>query len=469
MALFNIGKQSIPTPEDEFNKLLGIEDIPEKKNEIIDVKVELLDEIRDQPFKFRREKAEQIAESAKQVGILEPIIVRAKKNGRYDIIAGRHRAAGAKIAEIDTVPCIVKDVTKDIAKFILLSTNTDRNNEYSYSELAFAYKQQADLLKKLGNNVPSTSKIAEDNNTNKKKIQRYIRLTLLISPLLRLVDNGEISFIGAVELSHLEEDNQKELLKFLLKNNVKVTVEQAKQIKKHAADNQLTSDYLNAIFYPQTENTFVKSSDEYQSSSFVPPLEGQIEITEYTEAAKGQNKATEVVENIPTETETTDVPQTEFSPTEVQTEIKENSISPNTESRENNEPKAEKKTDNLITKENNGYVPSNVVKEVIKQHYNKKQIYLFYTFCVPTPSRAIKEMLKPKYGYEGETVLFTHNRNGFVNLTSQYVDIVYYNGRGRVSYSDIDKYIRELINDGKLLASNEIIEVISDKCKELKK
>lgn len=147
MMLFNIGKQSIPTPEDEYNKMFGSSE--NDKMKITFVSPELLDEIKDQPFIFRKEKAEQLVDSVKQVGILEPILVRHKKNGRYDIIAGRHRAAAAKMAELKEVPIIIKEVTVDEAKFILLSTNTDRNNDYSYSELAYAYKEQIELLNNL--------------------------------------------------------------------------------------------------------------------------------------------------------------------------------------------------------------------------------------------------------------------------------------------------------------------------------
>lgn len=291
--LFNIGKQSIPTPQEEYNKMFGNNE--DDKIKIIEVDVELLDEIKDQPFVFRKEKAEQLVDSVKQVGILEPILVRHKKNGRYDIIAGRHRAAAAKIAGLKEVPVIVKDVTVDIAKFILLSTNTDRNNDYSYSELAYAYKEQAELLNKLGNNS-TTSKVAENYNTNRKQIYRYIRLTYLNKQLLKMVDTGQIPFTVAVDLSYFSADNQNVLFKYLLNNNLKISVKQGKKLKL-CQDTELTFDLLDKLFSDEiakqedintenvlkleksnTNNTDVKE----ESNSSEPTVETDIEISENT-------------------------------------------------------------------------------------------------------------------------------------------------------------------------------------------
>lgn len=264
MGLFNINKQSIPTPEDEYNKIFA-----EKENEktrIIEVDIDLLDDIKDQPFKFRKEKAEQLVDSIKQVGVLEPIICRAKKNGRYDIIAGRHRRYAAKEAGLKTVPVILKDVSVDTAKFILLTTNTDRNNDYSYSELAYAYKEQMELLEKLGNNA-KTSKIAESFSTNRKQIYRYIRLTHLSNQLLKMVDNGQIPFTSAVDFSYFSEENQNVLFRYLLSRDEKMSVKQGKKLKDLACgDTKLTQEMLDSIFTEPIANIeHIKETDNNES------------------------------------------------------------------------------------------------------------------------------------------------------------------------------------------------------------
>lgn len=247
MGLFNITKQTIPTAEEQYGKMFGTND-DDAKDKIIEVDITLLDDIKDQPFAFRKEKAEQLVDSIKQVGVLEPILCRHKKNGRYDIIAGRHRKAAAELAGLKTVPIIVKDVSVDVAKFILLSTNTDRNNDYSYSELAFAYKEQMELLEKLGSNSV-TSQIAEKHNTNRKQIYRYIRLTYLSKQLLKLVDNGQIPFTVAVDLSYFSPENQNEIFRYLLNHNEKVTIKQGKKLKDLSNDGStLTQDVLQSIF-----------------------------------------------------------------------------------------------------------------------------------------------------------------------------------------------------------------------------
>ncbi len=247
MGLFNITKQTIPTAEEQYGKMFGTND-DDAKDKIIEIDITLLDDIKDQPFAFRKEKAEQLVDSIKQVGVLEPILCRHKKNGRYDIIAGRHRKAAAELAGLKTVPIIVKDVSVDVAKFILLSTNTDRNNDYSYSELAFAYKEQMELLEKLGSNSV-TSQIAEKHNTNRKQIYRYIRLTYLSKQLLKLVDNGQIPFTVAVDLSYFSPENQNEIFRYLLNHNEKVTIKQGKKLKDFSNDGStLTQDVLQSIF-----------------------------------------------------------------------------------------------------------------------------------------------------------------------------------------------------------------------------
>lgn len=393
MMLFNIGKQSIPTPQEEYNKMFGNNE--DDKIKIIEVDVELLDEIKDQPFIFRKEKAEQLVDSVKQVGILEPILVRHKKNGRYDIIAGRHRAAAAKMAGLKEVPVIVKDVTVDIAKFILLSTNTDRNNDYSYSELAYAYKEQAELLNKLGNNS-TTSKVAENYNTNRKQIYRYIRLTYLNKQLLKMVDTGQIPFTVAVDLSYFSADNQNVLFKYLLNNNLKISVKQGKKLKLYQ-DTELTFDLLDKLF-----------SDEVTES---------VSNTKYTQEDINTENVLKLEKS---NTNTTDVINKESNSSEpiVETDIE---ISENTCS--------ETSLDNEL------------IDLIVMSVYNTVDIYEYYLFQAPKQSEAVNHLLSLPVLGRYDDYKISNNANGLL------VESVSGTGNEEyiINYKKVDSVIRKNI------------------------
>lgn len=148
MSKLNIPIQSIPTVEDAYNNLIG-----NKNNTIFNLPLSVLDVVEEQPFPVNEEKIEQITESIESVGVLEPLIVRKKENGRYDILSGRHRFKACQKLNMKEIPCFIKsDLNDDMARFILIATNTDRNNEYPPSVYAKAYKEQIELYKKLGKN-----------------------------------------------------------------------------------------------------------------------------------------------------------------------------------------------------------------------------------------------------------------------------------------------------------------------------
>lgn len=439
MAIWPLGKQSIPTPEESFGELLGGNSEENNQTKIIEVNIDLLDEIKDQPFKFRQNWAIQIAESVAEVGVLEPILIRKKKNYRYDIIAGRHRVEAAKLAGLATVPCIVKEVTKDIASLILLTTNTERN-EYSHSELAQAYKQQSDLLKRVGKNAPSLSKIAEQKNTNRKKIQRYIRLTELITPLLKLVDSKELSFIAGVELSYISHKNQQSLFSYMLTNDIKVSIEQAKNIRKAAESNPLTSEILFSLFEKQQTVT--------------SPLPGQISIDEYTSNAPPI------------------LPTAFSSPVDNEPVVKPASSAENEQktimAEEDSSPKDDTEED-LGGDSSGDYIPSHDIKQFILAYYNRQDLFNFYAFNAPTPSKAIKQQLRKSTCVDTAPteITFSHDRKGSVKFLRDEVLLTYYGGTGYISYKNIDKYIRELIRENKLLTGDEMLEVILDRFKGL--
>ena len=165
-------------------------------------------EIDDQPFPINESKVQQIAESIENVGVIEAIIV-VRNGDRYKILSGRHRYRACQMLGKKDIPCIIKDYYADepTARYILLATNTDRNNEYSPTVYARVYAEQLELMKQMGKKA-TVSAIADNNNMSRKQIYRYIRLNSLIPELQKWVDDGIISIEAAVELSYLSETKQ---------------------------------------------------------------------------------------------------------------------------------------------------------------------------------------------------------------------------------------------------------------------
>ena len=201
---FEIQKQGFPSVADAYNGLLGMDN-----NRVVNLPMSRLDEIDDQPFPINDSKVDQIADSIDAVGVLEPVIV-AKSGDRYSILSGRHRFRACQKLGKTEIPCFIKDYSADdpTARFILLATNTDRNNEYAPTVYARAYAEQLELLKQLGKKA-TVSAIAENNNMSRKQIYRYIRLNELIAELQEWVDKSIITIEAAVELSFISEEKQR--------------------------------------------------------------------------------------------------------------------------------------------------------------------------------------------------------------------------------------------------------------------
>lgn len=209
----NIQKQGFPSVSDAYNDILGIS--IKSDNQYVNLPLSLLEEIDNQPFPINESKIEQIADSIENVGVIEPIIV-VKDGEKYKILSGRHRFRACKKLGKDDIPCYIKNVQADddIARYIIIATNTDRNNEYKPSVYAKAYAEQLSLMKKLGKKS-TVSAIAEQNGLSRKQIYRYIRLTNLIPEMQGLVDDGIISIETAVEFSFLSIEKQSSLYNYI--------------------------------------------------------------------------------------------------------------------------------------------------------------------------------------------------------------------------------------------------------------
>ena len=238
MSKFNIPVQNIPSVETAYANVFG----KDTDNQIFDIPNEKIVENNNQNFKIHDDTIEQLAEEIARDGQLSPCIVTPITDGKYELIDGRHRRRAVILAGLPTTKCIIKHDLDDTAKAtIRLTTNLIRNNNYLPSELAFAYKELAELR----NN--DMSKISSETNQSKKKIYRYIRLTKLIKPLLDRVDNGNIPIIAAVELSYLTQEQQNRLFSFLLNHSeCKITTQLAREIKE-------SPDNLYEIFFAEDD------------------------------------------------------------------------------------------------------------------------------------------------------------------------------------------------------------------------
>lgn len=212
------------------------------KDEITQLPIDKLINYREyQPFSVHREeKILQLQESIERNGILSPIIVRKIESDLYEILAGRHRVMCAKNLSYTTVPAIIKDVNDTNARLIMLETNLCQPDDIPPVEKGYAYKMHLETLKEMRNEetVPwgqgySIDKLAENVNESQTNIKRLIRLTELIKPLQDKVnsENERLPIKAGVELSYLSDEEQNIINKVIDENNIKLKVEQAKQLR----------------------------------------------------------------------------------------------------------------------------------------------------------------------------------------------------------------------------------------------
>lgn len=231
----NIKKQSLNfaiTNNDVTNN--GMND-----NTIVDIPIGKIREISEQPFIIHDDTINTLVDSIKRNGQLDPCIVTQSKDNSdmYDLLAGRHRKRACELAGLKTCKCIIRNnLSDDEKELIIIDTNTERNNDYLPSELAFAFKRKEELLSKTTNSAIKV--IANESNLSRKKVYRYIRLTYLIKPLLSRVDGGSIPLIAGVELSYLTDKEQSDVFTYLINHasDCKITTEKARLIKDNPAD-----------------------------------------------------------------------------------------------------------------------------------------------------------------------------------------------------------------------------------------
>lgn len=194
-----------------------------KLSKIRDIPISEIDEFPDHPFKvLMDEDMEQLVESIKRNGVMTPATVRLKEDGRYELISGHRRKKACELAGLETLKCEVKELTRDEAIIVMVESNLQRSVILP-SEKAFAYKMRLEAMKRqgersdltsspMGTKLRSDAELAEKVGESRNQIQRYIRLTELVPEILQMVDERQIAFRPAVEVSYLTEEQQYTLL-----------------------------------------------------------------------------------------------------------------------------------------------------------------------------------------------------------------------------------------------------------------
>ena len=230
----------------------------QKREQVQQIPIKELFPFKEHPFKVLDDEAMQrTVESVAQYGVLAPLIARPRPEGGYEIISGHRRQHAAELAGLDTLPVIVREMTDDAAVILMVDSNLQRENILP-SERAFAYKMKLEALKNQGARSDLTSSqvgmklqaldiVGQEAGDSRNQVHRFIRLTNLIPELLDLVDEKKISFNPAVELSYLDEAQQRDFLQAMDETQNAPSLSQAQRMKKLAQEGKLTYEAAFAI------------------------------------------------------------------------------------------------------------------------------------------------------------------------------------------------------------------------------
>ena len=229
------------------------------RERVVELPLAEMHPFKNHPFKvLDDEKMQDTAESIREHGVLVPAIVRPREEGGYEIVAGHRRHHASQIAGLDTMPAIVRDLDDDAATIIMVDSNLQRESILP-SEGAWAYRMKLDAMKRQGKRTDltcgqvghksekSVMRVADEAGESVKQVQRFIRLTELIPPLLDMVDERKIAFNPAVELSYLKPEEQVGLLDAMDSEQATPSLSQAQRLKKFSQEGHLSIDVMRAI------------------------------------------------------------------------------------------------------------------------------------------------------------------------------------------------------------------------------
>ena len=211
------------------------------------------------PFQVRNdEEMDKMVDSVKEYGVMTPAIVRPRRDGGYEIVAGHRRCHASQRAGVDTMPCIVRDMDDDTAIILMVDSNCQREHILP-SEKAKAYQMKLEAVKRkagrpsknnsaqVGPNLWASERVALDAGESKSQVKRYIALNNLTPDLMQLVDNGRLKTTPAVELSYLTPEEQEEFLSYMEEEGCTPSLSQAQKLKAASKESVLTKDKIHGI------------------------------------------------------------------------------------------------------------------------------------------------------------------------------------------------------------------------------
>ncbi len=242
-----------------------------QRERVQEIPLDQLKPFKNHPFKVRDDQRMlDTVDSIREYGVLVPAIARPDPEGGYELISGHRRKRGCEMAGLQTMPVIIRDLDDDAAMLVMVDSNIQRE-ELLPSERAFAYKMKLDAIervkgrpKKVGQVVPdfqgkrSTEVVAEGTGESYKQVQRFIRLTELISELLDMVDERKLAFNPAVEVSYLKRDEQRMLLEAMDAEQTTPSLSQAQRLKKFSQEGRLTEEAMSAIMSEEKKSDMDK-------------------------------------------------------------------------------------------------------------------------------------------------------------------------------------------------------------------
>ena len=229
-----------------------------QRERVQEIPLDQLKPFRNHPFKVRDDQRMlDTVDSIREYGVLVPAIARPDPEGGYELISGHRRKRGCEMAGLQTMPVIIRDLDDDAAVLVMVDSNIQRE-ELLPSERAFAYKMKLEALKhqgarmfltscQVGTKLRADEKLAESVNESARTVQRFIRLTELISELLDMVDERKLAFNPAVEVSYLKRDEQRMLLEAMDAEQTTPSLSQAQRLKKFSQEGRLTEEAMSAI------------------------------------------------------------------------------------------------------------------------------------------------------------------------------------------------------------------------------
>ena len=240
-----------------------------QRERVQEIPLDQLKPFRNHPFKVRDDQRMlDTVDSIREYGVLVPAIARPDPEGGYELISGHRRKRGCEMAGLQTMPVIIRNLDDDAAVLVMVDSNIQRE-ELLPSERAFAYKMKLEALKHQGARMDLTScqvgtklradeKLAESVNESARTVQRFIRLTELISELLDLVDERKLAFNPAVEVSYLKRDEQRMLLEAMDAEQTTPSLSQAQRLKKFSLEGRLTEEAMSAIMSEEKKSDMDK-------------------------------------------------------------------------------------------------------------------------------------------------------------------------------------------------------------------